>query len=337
MSKIIEKIIKDEKDRQNNLTPGLDLLWSFGSNDENAHSAVISYLLDSKKEYLEYFLSTVGIKDIDLTQNIKITTEHLTDKGRRIDIFIEIGKDTCIIIENKIWAKDQPNQLHDYYHYAKDEGKFTNIHTLYLTLDGKDPSADSLSKNPDDNPSNDLDPSLVQKISYKKDILNWLKNIYATLDYNNEEHKLLKSALEQYMVSIKTLTNQNENTDKTQALIMVEVKNYDSAQLEELIRQEIPELVKIRTILKCIDVYNKCDGKYIASYTYFENLTVVKESIFDKSVPYFMGVLLEDKMIVFLNDGYGQYQIHKVEMDKNNIKSVGMIKKANDLDYLTHF
>ena len=327
MSKIIEKIIEDEKDRQNNLTPGLDLLWSFGSNYENAHSAVISYLLDSKKEYLEYFLSAIGIKGIDL-KNVKITTEHHTNEGRRIDIFIEIGKETCIIIENKIWAPDQDRQLYDYYHYAKanDGENFKNIYTLYLTLDGKEPSIDSL---------NGLGSDVVQKISYKKDILNWLKNIYTTLDYNNEEHKILKSALEQYMVSIKTLTDQNENTDKTQALIIAEVKNYDSAQLEDLIKQKTPELVKMRTILKCIDVLNKCGGEYIASYTYFDDLTVVEN--FDKSVPYFMGVLLEDKMIVFLNDGYGQYQIHKVEINGDNIKSVGMIKKANDLDYLAHF
>ena len=328
MSKIITKIIEDEKDRQNNLTPGLDLLWSFGSNHENAHSAVISYLLNPKKEhfeYLKYFLSAIGIKGVDL-KNVKITTEHHTNEGRRIDIFIEIGNDTCIIIENKIWAKDQDRQLYDYYHYAK--GNFTNIHTLYLTLDGKDPSTISL---------NGLDPSLVQKISYKEHILNWLKNIYATLDYNNEEHKILKSALEQYMVSIKTLTGQNENTDKTQALIIAEVKKYDSAQLGELIKQtEIPELVKMRTILKCIDVYNRCGGEYITSKS-FSELEIVDIKAFNHYVLKFTGVLLKDKMIVFLDDGYEQYQIHKVEMDKDNIKSVGMPKQAYDLEYLAHF
>ncbi|MGN1057724.1 MAG: PD-(D/E)XK nuclease family protein, partial [Candidatus Avelusimicrobium sp.] len=118
---------------------------------ELLHSHFISVLLEPKNPagkgsiFLKLFLETLAEaceEQLDIsafcTGNVKIITEKnigpITkdyESGGRIDIFIENGRQQ-IVIENKIYAEEQQNQL---YRYHK---KYPNAILFYLTLNGKE-------------------------------------------------------------------------------------------------------------------------------------------------------------------------------------------------------
>ena len=98
---------------------------------ENTHSAIIAELLNPqgthslKSELLEAFLNLIGkdfIPDTFNPYNATVYTEYTTDKGR-IDILIEDANQNAIIIENKIYADDQYEQLKRYEQFAKQRFK----------------------------------------------------------------------------------------------------------------------------------------------------------------------------------------------------------------------
>ena len=98
---------------------------------ENTHSAIIAEFFNPKGTHglkyklLECFIETLGeyftIQDFNCEKS-KVYTEYYTEEGR-IDIFIEDNHNNAIIIENKIYANDQSEQLKRYNNYAP--------HTLY--------------------------------------------------------------------------------------------------------------------------------------------------------------------------------------------------------------
>ena len=154
----------------------------------NLHSrflhALLDYQSDTGRQNLKDFLQNVGIKNFK-QDRAKIRREH-----RDIDILIS-NKTTkqAVVIENKIYAGDQPAQLRRYHCTLKKEG-YSDIRLLYLTLDGHDPSKDSV----DDLP--------YQTISYRDDLLPWLKccQMYAC------EEPELRESIAQYIHLIRKLT-----------------------------------------------------------------------------------------------------------------------------------
>ena len=129
----------------------------------NLHSRFLFELVNPKgthglgSSFLELFLQQIGIADFELT------TVYAKREHRGIDIFIANAKH-AIIIENKVYALDQPRQLQRYYEGIVQEG-FDHISVVYLTLDGEPPSAQSLGT---------LDRDLITTISYRDEIRNWL-------------------------------------------------------------------------------------------------------------------------------------------------------------------
>jgi hypothetical protein len=65
-------------------------------------------------------------------------TECVTNENRRIDIVLEDGT-IFVPIEVKIWAGDQPKQIHDYFEFARTKNSGNHVPVLYLTLDGHEP------------------------------------------------------------------------------------------------------------------------------------------------------------------------------------------------------
>lgn len=109
---------------------------------ENTHSAIIAEFLNPKgshslkSKFLESFIETLGeycsVPNFK-TSTARVITEHSTNEGR-IDILIEDNDNRAIIIENKIYAGDQPEQLVRYDRFAKKY--FNGYQILYLTLAG---------------------------------------------------------------------------------------------------------------------------------------------------------------------------------------------------------
>lgn len=171
--------------------------------DEVKHSAFIASLLRSERhgagtKFLEAFLRMLNLPGFLDPQKTIVETERdigpRTDtEGGRIDLFLE-DDTNCIIIENKIYAGDQEAQLLRYHNYRP------NAKLMYLTLDGTKPSDYSLKG---------LDRDAVTCISYKYDILSWLKEcvqIAANLPY-------IRETINQYIKTIQQLTDTIMNTN----------------------------------------------------------------------------------------------------------------------------
>ncbi|MDF1512394.1 MAG: PD-(D/E)XK nuclease family protein, partial [Anaerolineae bacterium] len=153
--------------------------------------------------FLERFLNQIGIQDIDLDA---VTVQR---EFQNIDIFIA-DNETAIILENKIYAPDQPKQLQRYYRAIKKQG-FQHVIIVYLSLYGDDPGAESMGN---------LDDSIVTTLSYQVDIRDWLSGCLEIAEpypvvaqtiaqYQNLVEKLTGQAQGRHLMDIKALfTNQ---------------------------------------------------------------------------------------------------------------------------------
>ena len=201
-------------------------------NMELSHSAFLAALLDPdgshgmQDAFLKAFIDTIahgGTKPELDTAHAKVYTEYnignITETtGGRIDILITdhsetgSGKDSghAIIIENKIWADDQPNQLVRYHNFAPEAA------LLYLTLNGDEPSDQSKGELTD-----------YRCISYRSDIIGWLHKC-AQLAFDKP---LVRETINQYINLLQQLTNQNTMEQNKEQLIqlLTNKENFEQA------------------------------------------------------------------------------------------------------------
>ena len=178
------------------------------------HSAFIAELLNPKgshglsHRFLQAFLETLGLQNGYLDYRRcphGVITERVIGSLGRIDIIIEDGN-RALIIENKIYAEDQTNQMLRYDNYGKKN--FPNGYELvYLTLDGHDPADCSL--------GND-DYSYITA-SYEEDIVGWLEKCYSL----SEGKPLVQSVIKQYSELVKQITNTDMDTNYMNNLMSV--------------------------------------------------------------------------------------------------------------------
>lgn len=183
---------------------------------ENTHSAIISEFLNPvgthglKSNLLKCFIESLGdffaVKNFNV-ESARIRTEHSTRHGR-IDILIEDNQHNAIIIENKIYAKDQPEQLKRYDKYAKTYRNGYQI--LYLTLFGDQASLQS------------GEGISYLSISYKDHIIKWLEECVAI----SSRYPIVRETLIQYINHLKQLTHQDmsikNQTEITEVLSKIE-------------------------------------------------------------------------------------------------------------------
>lgn len=230
---------------------------------ENAHSLFIADLLNPKGShsqgglYLKLFLDELGFSEHFEHLNLaNVTTEkHIGDvaadysEGGRIDIFIE-HKENNIIIENKIYAGDQFQQLYRYYQYGNKANKKSKI--LYLTLEGSKPDEESLGE---------LSIESISCISYREHILNWLELCIA----KSSILPVIRETIIQYRNIIKQLTNQcnskNKETEIMNILLSSE-ENFNAAKQIMNIMNNIDKLhASVLTFMS-----DKFKSKYGASF-----------------------------------------------------------------------
>lgn len=190
--------------------------------EEKIHSAMISDLLNPNGEhgcgdvFLKLFL--LGFRSrksrcefLMDTENARVWKEYPIgyidddcESGGRLDILIETS-DKAIVIENKIYASDQPKQISRYCRFAKKRFKGGSI-VIYLTLDGHNASSES-----ENGRKAGVD---YYPISYAKDILEWLKQCTSECTYKPR----LRETIAQYMDLVKQLTQQNMDKDYIEQL-----------------------------------------------------------------------------------------------------------------------
>ncbi len=197
------------------------------------HSAFIAELMNPKGShglsyrFLQAFLEVIDLPNdyIDYhrcSQNIvERVIGPVTDKeGGRIDIIIEDGNH-AVIIENKIYAGDQTNQMLRYNNYGRKN--FPEGYKLvYLTLDGHYPDNCSLGcvKYP------------YITASYEKNIVEWLEKCYSIA----ERKPLVQSVIKQYCELVKQITNTDMDTKYRNDLMSVMLASENVVAVGEMLQ-----------------------------------------------------------------------------------------------------
>ena len=184
------------------------------SDEMRLHSRLLATLLNPKashglgNEFLKLFLIALGLPEDYITyckeQIVERTIGEVTETtGGRIDIILE-DRGHAVIIENKIYASDQPNQLLRYYNYGVKTFGENNFKLVYLTLYGNEPSPDSLG-------GEDFE---FIKLSYAQDVLKLLKKLM-----KSKPKKPVHRTIKDYITIIKQLTDQDMDTEYQQSII----------------------------------------------------------------------------------------------------------------------
>jgi hypothetical protein len=191
---------------------------------ENTHSAIIAEFLNPrgthglKSKLLECFIETLGnyfaIHDFNI-EKARVRTEYSTEYGR-IDILIEDNQKKAIIIENKIYAQDQPEQLKRYNKFAEQTYK-NGYQIFYLTLFGEEATNQSCQ---------DVD---YKAISHKENIINWLEKCIAI----TSRFPIVRETIIQYVNHLKQLTNQDMDAKNKEEItaILSKIDNLRAAKV----------------------------------------------------------------------------------------------------------
>ena len=197
----LAEIVDDSKESANRLGERFNIFSILGVHrDENrTHSRYLAELLSPTgkhgegSRFLDAFVKDVLKLSSSMSGPIKVTRELATEDQRRVDIVVD-SSGLIIGIEVKIDAGDQDAQLHDYYRELNHRARGEKAAVLvYLTLDGKPPSAQSLSE---------LKKESVHCLSFADDIRRWI-DVCANISDHKPE---LSHALIQYKRLIENLT-----------------------------------------------------------------------------------------------------------------------------------
>jgi hypothetical protein len=161
---------------------------------EQAHSAVLAYLLDSRQGhnqgtlFLEAFVELLRAREKALGAPSQLPKEvtrewschpELCVESGRLDILIR-APSSMIVIENKIYAQDGYQQLHRYWRYARTQNMPYLL--VYLTPHGTRPSPGSVSgpQVPASVVTGHVDDCLEKHLillSYRTDIRLWMQRM----------------------------------------------------------------------------------------------------------------------------------------------------------------
>lgn len=244
------------------------------------HSAMLRNLLDIKGSH--------GMKDVFLNLFIKemetvssITNSHFShsldlknsraiaeeyagpkdeNSGGRIDLYISDAKNNAIIIENKIYAGEQENQLIRYENYNQ------NAPIVFLTLEGSHPHSIKNEK------SEKVISDKVFCISYRYNIINWLENCQKEA----VNKPLLREGIKHYINLIKILTNMTLDNDYKKEIIKT-IVNHDLSTYMRI--TSLVNDIKYSQVNKIIDILDEIKHKYNIEVIYPKLKKLNEESI----------------------------------------------------------
>lgn len=253
----LQGVIKFESERKKITAEDFNIFNILGIShmEVSTHSRFISNLLDpcgshyQGNIFLELFMRKIGIEDFNYA-SASIEVEKYVQGYGRFDIFITDGKDWTILIENKIYAGLQEEQLGRYIKYLKETSKTKNKKLLYLTLANEFDNDSHC--NEDYSPGIGIsqreieflksqgvktveDIKLYKHITYSNDILDWL------IDSQKEAVSLprIREVIEQYIQIIRELTN------KPEGMAMNEIRDYIKKDKEHY-----------KALTECCEAYN---------------------------------------------------------------------------------
>lgn len=231
------KRLEDEKGESYNLFKVIDMT----SNETSVHSAFLADLLNPKglhhmgdvflRLFTDEFLNDISFStETAVVEREKHIGPVTATTGGRLDIIVTDADRKAIIIENKIYASDQENQLIRYHNYAE---KNTSEHKLfYLSLDGTVHDEDKTAKH--DNKEL-IEEEHYFTISYESDILKWLEQCREKV----VDKPLIREGISHYINLIKHLTNQTISKEMEKDLKDLILENPKYIQNLGIIREAI--------------------------------------------------------------------------------------------------
>lgn len=294
--------------------------------EAHVHSKVIYNLLSQnwgkkdKETFLTLFLKEIGIEDeIIYNKTWEVTREkeyQLDEKKARPDFVIE-SQHYIYIIEMKIDADDQPEQLKNYKKIAEGEKKRKNkkeYKLFYLTLDGHNASKKSIGEEENLEENEKVE---YTNISFKEEILNWLGNCLKLVE--GKENK--SACINQYIASINKILGEKNTKIKDNILKSVENIKYAISLYGELNDELQVTLENFMSLLKenlgKRAIYYK---KYVKNYY---NYTLDK---IPQDYPGLYIVLDKNKSN---NSNYYKFVL-KLELAPELIGCLGFIKNDSD-------
>lgn len=234
--------VRESKRREQGELFNIFNILKLQSNEVRLHSALLAELLcpngshGASSLFLKAFLKVIGEDEDYIKAPVakNITERYIGKKtkteGGIIDIIIEDGNH-AIIIENKIYAPDQENQLLRYYNYGKK--KFPNgFKLLYLTLHGDDASDNSLG-------GEDIQP---QNISYANEIIDWLEQCYELA----KDRDNAKTIINQYNELVKELIGKDMDKQYLERLKEITLAPENETAVGEILKMQDEWMDEIR-------------------------------------------------------------------------------------------
>lgn len=203
---------------------------------ENTHSSILAEFLNPKGSHglniklLKAFVDLFASDDIKNSFNFEkaqVITEYSTNYGR-IDIVIKDNLQNILILENKIYAVDQFEQLKRYHSYAQ---KYKKHEIFYLTLTGSEASEHSGQN------------IVYTRLSYAVQIIQWLEQcVHIAVN-----HPIVRETINQYINHLKTLTNQD-----------MDIKNQD-----EILKNIVDNPNYIKSAQQIHQIWDACKKEII--------------------------------------------------------------------------
>jgi hypothetical protein len=230
----VERALQEEK-RKRGENFNVFKILGLSSNEVRLHSAFLAELLNpdgdhglgdkflksfinevtrksnKDKKECEFLFDSSSIKEVKVEKDIgPIRGEY----GGRIDLCLADSNGCYIIIENKIYAGDQSDQMKRYWNYAQKmcKGDANKYRLIYLTLDGHEPSKESLC---------DLGTNDYICLSYKYDIVSWLNRCVEIA----VRQPLLRETIIQYIDTLNQITY-NEMSNSNEILNIMSKEEY---------------------------------------------------------------------------------------------------------------
>ena len=322
---LLKNLIENRQEIYERLAPRVNIVDILGNTYyEVQNSKLLYYIFNTRFKYYDkeinfakdFSLYIVGNEYKDKIKDAKfenVFREFQTKEGRRIDILIVFDKFE-IIIENKINASDQENQLIDY--YIDRNNKEKDIFLVYLTKSGYEASEYSIEKVTRE--------ELKDKIYYLShgDIAKWIENDilnkYEFLKFD-KKYESIYSALIQIRDNEKIITNPNEenNMEKEEIKNFFEKNNYFETLLnkDELLKDKFASLNNFWQLLENTQkvILDKRVGLVSEDINYSLKVSeFIKSFQTNKGGDYMKGAIFHNKEIIeniFYNGNYSSQNI----------------------------